>query len=113
MMFIHFNYKIVNTNSIDCITCDDFVEHGHIHVHYFNEDTECVYGVEALNLIMNLAPGVLEGKKAHYYKNAWVVHNIIGHPAMQFLSWFGFSKAALWVHEKTIPTPIVKVHHAG
>ncbi len=112
-MFIHFNSKIVNTDAISCVTCDGFLEYGHIHVHYDNENSECVYGAEALNVIMRLAPSVLEGKRGRYYKNAWVIHNLIGHPMMQFLSWFGFSKAAIWVHEKTIPTPTVKSHYHG
>lgn len=112
-MFTHYNYKIVNTDTISCITCDDFLEYGHIHVHYLDDNTECVYGVEALNVIMKLSPAVLEGKKGHYYKNAWMIHNFIGHPLMQFLSWLGFSKAAICVHDRTIPTPKVKAHSHG
>lgn len=110
-MFINYNYKIVNTNTISSVTCDDFLDEGCIHIHYSNKEMECVYGAEALNVIMRLNPNVLEGKRGRYYKNAWAIHNLIGHPLMQFLSWFGFSKAAIWVHDKTIPTPKVKSHH--
>jgi len=112
-MFISFKYKIVNADSIDCIICEDFLDYGEITIHYKNEEIEYVSGVEALQLIMKLAPDVLEGKKGKYYKNAWVVHNLIGHPVMQLLSWFGFKKAAIWVHDRTIPTPQVKANVRG
>ena len=68
-----------------------------------NEDIEFVNGIEALNVIMALAPNVLEGKRGKYRKNAWAVHNLIGHPLMQILSWLSLKEAAVKVHDLTIP----------
>ncbi len=39
-------------------------------------------------------------------KNAWVLHNLIGHPLMQILSWLGFKDLAIQVHDATVPTPM-------
>jgi hypothetical protein len=37
-----------------------------------------------------------------------MIHNIIGHPVMQLLAFFGFYRAAFWVHDKTVPRPVGK-----
>lgn len=112
-MFAHFNNKIVNTNTIDNVTCDDFVEHNTVHVHYneaglrHNEDEmEEVKGAEAINLIMLLCPAVLEGMRAKHVKHSWAVHNLIGHPLMQIFTWLHLTKLALWIHDVTIPEPL-------
>jgi len=109
-MFVHFNNKIVNTNTIDCITCDGFVEHNAVHVHYngtglcYNEGAmEEVKGAEAINLIMLLCPAVLEGMRAKHIRHSWAIHNLIGHPLMQILTWLGATKTALWIHDVTVP----------
>jgi hypothetical protein len=106
-MFVHFNKQIVNTSIIECVTCDDFVNHNTIHVHYFNGDIETVEGAEALNVIMRLCPAVLEGMRAKHIKHSWAIHNLIAHPLMQILTWLHLTKLALWVHDVTIPKPIV------
>lgn len=35
----------------------------------------------------------------------WLVHNLVGHPLMQFLALLKLYKAAMWVHESTVPRP--------
>ena len=112
-MFVHFNNKIVNTDTINCITCDGFVEHNTVHVHYNStcfcnpeDDMEEVKGVEAINLIMLLCPAVLEGMRAKHVKHSWAIHNLIGHPLMQLFTWLGLTKLALLVHDATVPKPL-------
>lgn len=104
-MFVHINDKLINPETIDHVDCNDFMKHGHIRVHYTNEDTECVYGVEATDLIMRLCPSYLEGKRLKYVKHMWAIHNLIGHPLMQFLAWVKLTSWAMKVHDATIPFP--------
>jgi hypothetical protein len=33
----------------------------------------------------------------------WTVHNMIAHPIMQVLSWFGYSKLGDRLHDATVP----------
>jgi hypothetical protein len=114
-MFVHYNKKIVNTDIINEITCDDYVEHNIIHVHYKHSDNvtyldgngfECVKGMEAANLIMALCPAVLDGMRAKHVKHSWAVHNLFAHPLMQILMWLGLTRWAMWVHDSTVPEPL-------
>lgn len=105
-MFAHFNNKIVNTDTIDSVTCDDFVEHNVIHVHYSEAGMEDVKGAEAINLIMLLCPAVLEGMRAKHVKHSWAVHNLLGHPLMQIFTWLHLTTLALWIHDVTVPEPL-------
>jgi hypothetical protein len=105
-MFVHFNNKIVNTDIIACITCDDYVEHNLIHVHYKNSEMESVKAMEAANLIMALCPAVLDGMRAKHVKHSWAIHNLFAHPLMQILMWLGLTRWAMWVHDSTVPEPL-------
>ena len=33
----------------------------------------------------------------------FTIHNLFGHPIMELLNIFGFHKAAMWVHDSTLP----------
>jgi len=73
---------------------------------YYNGVKEEVSGVQALNLLMQIRPSALEGKRLKWAKNAWVVHNLVGHPLMQILALLKCYNAAMWIHEVTIPRPV-------
>ena len=62
-------------------------------------------GNDALEAVMLLKPSVLEGRRLRWAKNAWLIHNLIGHPMMQVLCFFGLYRQGIWVHERTIPRP--------
>ena len=62
-------------------------------------------GADALEAVMIFKPSALEGRRLRWPKNAWVVHNLIGHPLMQIFSWLGFKELAIYVHDATVPTP--------
>lgn len=109
-MFIQFNNNIYNTQTIKKVLCKHFITSGTITVIFDNNSLEIVHGAEATNLIMTLCPSVLEGKRASYVKNKWVLHNLVGHPLMQVFSWFGMRKLSIWVHEATIPTPNLPIN---
>ncbi len=105
-MFIHFNNKIWNTDSIKFVNCDEYLERGTVSVHFVhNYQFEIVGGPEALNIIQTLCPAVLEGKRAKYVKNSWAIHNLIGHPLMQVFSWLHLPALGIKIHDATIPEP--------
>jgi len=104
-MFVHYNEKIVNTHDLTTIFIKDLVSTGEVIVKRLGYPDELVKGAEAYNLVMKLCPEALEGKKAKHQKNAWAVHNLIGHPLMQILSWLHLPKLGIKIHDATVPEP--------
>lgn len=72
-------------------------------------DTVIVSGFDALDLVWRIKPGALEGKRLKFPKHSWAFHNLVAHPVMQLIAFFGFTKAAMWVHDKTVPKPARRV----
>jgi hypothetical protein len=60
---------------------------------------------EAIDLVMRVAPAILEGKRFRWIRSGWAVHNMVGHPLLQLLAWAGFTRLGLRVHDATIPRP--------
>jgi hypothetical protein len=83
------------------------VEEAVIKVHYDGRVEE-VTGPQAIDILMQLRPTALEGKRLRWAKNAWAAHNLVGHPVMQVLAFLRLYKAAMWVHDVTVPNPVVK-----
>lgn len=104
-MFVHFNSRIVNTDTISSITYDDLAQHGFVHVHFKDRSMELVECPAAFNLIMELCPAALEGERAKYQRHAWAIHNLVGHPLMQIFSWLGYPQLGLKIHDRTVPNP--------
>lgn len=105
MRFVSFNDKIVNIDTISVITFDSLVSDGHIDIHYRNGEIERVAGREAVEIMMRLCPSALEGHRLKFLKHRWAIHNLIGHPLMQLLSWLGCRSWGLRVHDATVPVP--------
>lgn len=107
-MFVQYNDSVVNIDVIDRIDYSEFSEHGHITVLYKNSlALEQVRGTEAISLLMELAPVALEGTSIKYKKNAWFIHNIIGHPLMAICTFIGLTELGNRIHDWTIPKPIL------
>lgn len=62
------------------------------------------FGIDAFENVMMLKPSALEGRRFAFMKRAWMVHNLLGHPLMQILALLRFHRAAMWVHDRTVPT---------
>lgn len=103
-MFVHYNNSILNTNNISFIDCSNFASSGYITIH-LNYRSEKVFGNEAINIIMALCPAVLEGHRMKYARNAWAIHNLVGHPLMQIFSWLHLTQLGIWMHDITVPKP--------
>jgi len=67
-------------------------------------------GNDAIEALMLLKPSALEGRRLRWARNAWLVHNLIGHPLMQVLCWLGLYQWGIAVHERTIPRPTGAKH---
>lgn len=60
-------------------------------------------GNDAIEALMLLKPSLSEGQRLPWQKGRWALHNLIGHPGMQLLAWFGLPKLGVALHEATIP----------
>jgi hypothetical protein len=110
-MFVHFNGRLVNPDTIRQIQYEDLASKGYIRVVFKRdpqERIEIVEGPQAFDVVMRLAPEALEGERARYQRGAWAIHNLFGHPLMQVCSWLGLTKLGLAIHDKTVPNPITK-----
>ena len=64
-----------------------------------------VFGIQAIEAVMLLKPSALESRRLRWIKNAWAVHNLVGHPLMQVAAFFGFYRIAMAIHDTTVPKP--------
>lgn len=62
-------------------------------------------GVEAIDLLMVAKPSALEGKRLRWIRHAWAFHNLVAHPTMQVLAWFGYPALGVRLHDATVPRP--------
>lgn len=105
-MFIKFNDKIINVSTIKSLETDTLLSDGYISILYLNSyAVERVHGQEAIDIIMRLCPSAIEGKPVKFEKFRWAIHNLIGHPVMQILSFVGLTSLGLKIHDATVPNP--------
>jgi hypothetical protein len=102
--FIELNQKLIPVSLIKMVDVEN-LEAGSATVHLMNGSHEIAQGRDMFDLIMLLKPSALEGRRFKWIKQAWVIHNLIGHPGMQLLAWLGFKRAAIRFHDATIPRP--------
>jgi len=104
--FFRYGNILLPISHITSIHLDDLEKTGSIIV-------EIDYGriikltiVDSYDLLMQIKPSAFEGKRLKWLRNKWLIHNLIGHPLMQLLAFFGFGKLGIKIHEATIPTPV-------
>ena len=64
-------------------------------------------GADAVDLVMRVCPSWFEGQRLKWLRHKWALHNLVGHPLLQILSWVGLTKLGLRVHDATVPRPLV------
>lgn len=69
-----------------------------------HDDVE-VTGIQALEAVMLMKPSAFENRRMKWAKHVWSIHNLIGHPMMQILAYLQLYKAAIKVHDATVPRP--------
>lgn len=87
--------------NIDCTEIDELK----IIIHLKTGKRLIATNIHAIEIIMCISPSIFEGRKLKWVKNAWIVHNLLGHPLMQIFAFFRMYKTAFWVHDITIPRP--------
>lgn len=102
--FVKIHGDLVNAAAIRSIDLSR-VEELYIIVRLVDYTFVAVEGVEAVDLLMTLRPSSLEGRRLRWIRHWWAIHNLIGHPLMQILTWLGLPRWGLWVHEATVPRP--------
>lgn len=95
--------RLVPFGAVSSVDTAD-LENLRIVIHLHNGDEVEAKGIDAFENVMMLKPSALEGRRFAFMKRAWMVHNLIGHPLMQILALLRLHKAAMWVHDKTVPT---------
>jgi hypothetical protein len=99
---------ILPVSGIKHIDTGLLVTHGRVTViHAYRPMPYELTEVESIELLMLVCPAALEGRRLKWLRHAWAVHNLVGHPLMQALSWLGLPKVGLHVHNNTIPRPQV------
>ena len=93
---------VVSVESVDI----SMIETGYVDVFYEGGKTARAHGFDAFEIVMQLRPAAIEGRRLQWAKNAWAFHNLIAHPLMQILVWFGFKKLAIHLHDATVPRPL-------
>lgn len=72
-----------------------------------------VRGIHALEAVMLFKPSALENRRLRWVRHAWSVHNLVGHPLMQVLAWLRMYRAAMWIHDATVPKPVGRRSRKG
>jgi len=82
------------------------IEDGYVDIAVKTGATFRAEGFDAIEAVMLLKPGALEGKRLRWQRNAWAWHNFVIHPVMQVLVWLGYKKQAIRLHDGSVPKPI-------
>ena len=79
-MFVHYNGKVVNSDSIEWIDYSNLAKGSYIRVCEKGDLVRIVEGPQAFDVVMRLCPEALEGEQAKYNRHAWAIHNILDTP---------------------------------
>lgn len=110
-MFFKYKNKLVNIDQVLQFEFDTLPETKKFYCRIFFKDqtTVMLWDQEALDLAMRFGPHVLEGNpQFKFARHQWAFHNLIAHPLMQILAFFGLTRLGLRVHDATIPHPRVE-----
>lgn len=98
----NFLYSPEHIEKIDCRDIEKMI----VYVYIVTGNIITVEGLDAINIVMDANPAMIEGKRFKFKKGMWIIHNMIAHPVMQILALLRCYKIAMWVHDVTIPKPI-------
>lgn len=105
--FLKVETGLINPEEIVFVDTSMFESKLEIHLWTKHHKVFTLRGVPAIEALMQLKPSALEGRyRLRYQRHRWVLHNLVGHPLMQILSFFRLHKLALEVHDRTCPKPL-------
>lgn len=113
MIHVKVGTKIVRRQDIVSVDCY-LLEHQYRILVTIREGTlsydVTLDGQAALDLVMELRPAMVEGRRLRFVRHAWAFHNLVAHPLLQVLAWAGFHKLGFAIHDATIPKPKARPH---
>lgn len=101
-MWLLTDNHIVNSKDICHIDLSE-LEYDKIILKMYDGRFYTASGIQCFEILSLLKPSAIEGKVKRFKNNAWVLHNLIAHPLMQLLSFFGHAKLGIIIHDKTVP----------
>lgn len=104
-MFFRIKDQLVAVSRVQWVDCSKLESELTISMRIEPNTTYTVTGAEAVDFVMRFHPAWFEGRRFRWVRHAWAVHNLVGHPVMQFLAWLGLPKLGLHVHDITTPRP--------
>lgn len=104
--FVKTDDNLVNIDDISVVDLSMLEKKYQVKIQTKNGLSMIATDLNAIELVMQIRPSALEGKKLLYGKFVWYIHNLIGHPVMQLLAFFRLYKLAFWIHDNTVPKPL-------
>jgi hypothetical protein len=89
---------------LDCYN----IENLEVRVVLKNGESFIAKEIHAIELVMQIKPSLLEGKRLKWPKFVWCIHNLFAHPITQLLALCKLYKWAFWIHDVTVPKPVGK-----
>ena len=103
--FIRIGQNILSVQNIKNIDVTK-LEDSEIKIFTWDDQVHTSKGIEALDIIMQVKPSALEGRRLQWARHAWAWHNLVIHPLVQILAFAGLKKQAVKLHDSTIPRPL-------
>lgn len=104
--FLKADNHIINLDDISSIDLSDLETKCEVRVITKTGLSIIATELNAIELVMQTRPSALEGRRLRWAKHVWYIHNLIGHPLMQFLAMLKLYKWAFWIHDVTVPKPL-------
>lgn len=105
--FVKTDTAVVAIDDISSIDCSQ-IEKLQVCVYTKTNQAYTATNLNAIELLMQTRPSALEGKRLKWAKFSWIIHNVFAHPLMQFFALLKMYKIAFWIHDSTVPRPLIK-----
>ena len=106
MEFFRAGDRLHRTGDINHVDLSLLEKQGRVVVVLTDGTQRTLSTADSYDLILLLKPSALEGRRLRWLRHRWAIHNLIGHPAMQLLAFFGYGRLGVKLHDATIPAPI-------
>jgi len=104
--FIKAGDVIIPIAAVERVDISRIEQTGAVEIIYSGGQSMTAHDFDAFEAVMLLHPAALEGRRLRWVKNAWAFHNLVAHPLMQVMVWLGFKRAAIRLHDMTVPKPL-------
>lgn len=104
--FIKAGDVIIPISAVERVDMSRIEQTGEVDIVHSGGQVMTAHDFDAFEAVMLLHPAALEGRRLRWVKNAWAFHNLVAHPLMQMMVWLGFKRAAIRLHDVTVPRPL-------